>query len=100
MQSSLVGIYWLLNQLPIWVTVFILLTLCINILFPGRGKFEGLAYNISYASQLGDAALIICILIGATVLQREQFVPERMWEVSSQVFIGVESLLAGMLCTG
>jgi hypothetical protein len=76
MVVHLTGIYWLMAQVPVWATALILLTLCINILFPGRDKFEGLAYNISYASQIGDASLITCILISATVLQRMQAVPE------------------------
>jgi len=44
---ELVGVYWLVAQLPIWAIALIMFTLCINILFPGRDWFEGLAYNIS-----------------------------------------------------
>ena len=65
-----------MSQLPIWAIALILFTLCINILFPGRNIFEGLAYNISYASQIGDTALIVTVLIMATILQREKTISD------------------------
>jgi hypothetical protein len=53
----------------------ILDVLCIDILYFGRERFEGFPYNICWSSQYGDRALIGCVLIGTTVLQRSLSVP-------------------------
>lgn len=74
---ELVGTYEILGNLPLWFLAPILCFLCIGILHVGREMFEGFAYNISRASQYGDGGLIVCILIGATVVKRGR-VPELM----------------------
>jgi hypothetical protein len=43
----------------------------------GRGIIEGLMYNISYSSMVGDAGLLIIVLIAATVLKRN-YAPGRL----------------------
>jgi hypothetical protein len=67
--------YTILGIVPIWLAAFVLDFFIVDILFLGREHYEGFAYNISRSSQYGDRALIACILIGATVLQRGVAIP-------------------------
>jgi len=67
------GIYAILKALPIWLIMLILNFLCVDILYIGREKIEGLPYNIAWSSQYGDRALVGCIIIGILVLQRGKF---------------------------
>lgn len=56
--SNLVGIYWVLAAVPLWITVLALIIFCIGILYLGRRWFEGLAYNVAFSSKYGDLFLI------------------------------------------
>lgn len=91
------GIYALLVKLPIWAITAILVAISLAVLV-GRDIFEGLMYNISYSSMVGDAALIICVLIAATILQRGQwgfiYVPKLLNDgaVQRTVFLGFLSV--------
>lgn len=76
MNNTYFGGDWVLNELPIWVTAFILYMVTIGVLFILRDKFEGLFYNTSYASQLGDGALSVIVLMAAGILQRGASLPE------------------------
>ena len=62
-MRSLVGTYYILAISPVWFTALVLWFLTIGILHPIRQKFEGLSYNISYASELGAMLLIGIILV-------------------------------------
>lgn len=64
-----VGSHAVIAKLPVWATAAIMSTILITVLV-GRDIFEGLMYNVSYSSMVGDVALLICVLIGATILQR------------------------------
>lgn len=66
-----VGIYWLLDVCPIWLLAFLLVFFAINILFIIRDYREGFPYNISVGSQQGTLFLVVAILIGATIVQRQ-----------------------------
>ena len=69
------GGHYLLTRLPVWATAGIMIGILMTVLV-GRSLTEGLMYNIAYSSMVGDAALMIAVLIGATILQRytKQFV--------------------------
>lgn len=60
----------LLAAMPIWFTFAVLFFLCIGILPLGRRYFERFPYNIALSSAYGIVALIVCVMIGVTVLQR------------------------------
>ncbi len=94
--NALVGSYWLLSVLPIGFTAFVLFFLCIGILHLGRDHFEGLAYNLALSSEIGDAALISCLLIGINILQRPGAVSGGEWctSIPFQVFSAVVSVFA------
>ncbi len=66
-------IYWLLNAVPVDVLGFSLWFLCVGILHFGRWRYEGLSYNISMASELGDTALIFAGIRAAGILQGRPF---------------------------
>ncbi|MFA5098899.1 MAG: hypothetical protein WC461_01620 [Candidatus Paceibacterota bacterium] len=72
------GIYEFLYWCPMWAVAGALYFLVIGILFIIRDWQEGLPYNISVASQQGDLALIVAILIGVEILKRQQSLPEWM----------------------
>jgi hypothetical protein len=63
------GIYWLLSTLPIWATFSILMSILLAIPV-GRDVVEGLPYNVSYSSMVGDVSLVVGVIIATTVLQR------------------------------
>ncbi|MBI3305285.1 hypothetical protein HYZ80_03125 [Candidatus Parcubacteria bacterium] len=84
----------LLAAMPIWLTFAVLFFLCIGILPLGRRYFEGFPYNIALSNAYGDVALIVCVMIGVTVLQREG-APE--WLRRNQLAIGWASVAVGVL---
>lgn len=83
----------LLAVMPIWFTFAVVFFLCIGILPLGRRYFEGFPYNIALSSAYGDVALIVCVMIGTTVLQRAG-APE--WLHRYQLAIGVVSVGVGI----
>lgn len=92
----LCGIYRFLHLCPIWLTATLLFFLCISVLHLIRDKCEGLPYNVSWASQYGDHALITAILIGCTVLQRTQMT-ESWWNnpIAQMIWMGFSILVGG-----
>lgn len=66
---KLVGSIRILSILPIWATAAIVTGILMAVPV-GRGIFEGLPYNVSYASLVGDMGLMISVLIAATIIQR------------------------------
>ena len=62
--------YAVLGMMPIGFAAFVLWFLVVGVLHIGREHYEGLAYNVSRASEYGDSALVGCILIGLEVLKR------------------------------
>lgn len=81
-----IGGLYLLAHYPIWVIVAFLVALLHVVPFVGRDYFEGMPYQVSYSAQIGDAGLLIVILIAATILQREgTFIPA--WLVSTPLHV-------------
>ncbi len=70
MEQHFIGIHFFLATTPIWATVATLFFLTIAILHIIRNFSEGMNYNISLTSEIGDMALIMIIVISATILQR------------------------------
>jgi len=76
-KMKLIGSHYILSVLPIWATAAILFTITLAAILVGRDYFEGLPYNVAYSAVIGDAGLVIGVLIAATILQRgEPYVPE------------------------
>lgn len=84
----------LLAVTPIWFIFAVLFFLCIGILPIGRRYFEGFPYNISIASAYGDVALIICVSISATILQR-QGAP--VWLYNYEIPAALLSIVIGII---
>lgn len=94
-----VGIYYILTTWPIWTTAAVLAAISLTVLV-GRDILEGLMYNVSYSSMVGDAALIICVLIAATILQRNRdccCVPYWLQNYGMQRDLLILSFLIGLL---
>ncbi len=72
MQTKLVGAFWFLQKIPSWVLFAGLYGICIGILPVGREFFEGLPYNISWASQFGDLFLMGIIIVGGEILKNTE----------------------------
>lgn len=51
----------------------------------GRYFFEGMLYDVSFASSIGDKALLVVVLICATMLQRGARIPE--WLQSDRIHL-------------
>lgn len=78
MTTHLFGIHWLLANVPVSITGFVLFVLCVGVLHIGRQVHEGLSYNISFASEIGDPAIIFAILVVPEILRRPEGVLEWM----------------------
>jgi hypothetical protein len=70
MGSKFAGGIYLLTVLPIWATAAILFAVTAVAMAVGRDLFEGVPYQVAYSAMIGDAGLIMCVLIAATILQR------------------------------
>jgi len=84
-MNQFVGGIYVLATLPIWATAGILFTIVLLALPVGREITEGLPYNISCSSSIGDVGLIVVTLIAATILHRGAHVPE--WLQSDSVHL-------------
>ncbi len=88
--------YWFLTAYPLWITVPILYFLTVGILLPIRRVFEGRAYNHSFASEYGDLALIMVIMIGAGILERMNHVNAIMATTGFHMIIGLAAISIGL----
>jgi len=70
MENEYYGIYAVLVSLPIWATITIFYLLTLFVVDAGREHFEGFSYNVSHTARYGDIGLLVVIIIGATILQR------------------------------
>ena len=95
-MNTLYGSYWVLALLPIWATALILYFLVVGVLFILRDRCEGLYYNTSYSSVLGDGALLGVVLIGADILQCFERVPD-FTDGWFHILVGVFSIAFGCL---
>jgi len=87
--------YWL-TVLPIWATAAILFTFTLAAILIGRDILEGLPYNVAYSAVVGDAGLVISVLIAAGILQRRG-----LWlSVWPQTGIGHALIMFGSVMLG
>lgn len=88
--------YYLLASYPIWHSAFALIIFgCVSV-YVVRAIFEGFAYNVSWCSICGNPALIVVILIGATVLQREGVSSEFLRSMTFHLECGLASIAVGV----
>jgi len=90
--------FWMV-YFPDWFLAVAMIFLGYGVLFLCRDGFEGLHYNVSYASVLGDTGLIGIVLIAAGILKRHGAVPAD-WLRSANfhyVCIVVASAVGGFL---
>ncbi|MFZ1019523.1 MAG: hypothetical protein WAN61_00830 [Minisyncoccia bacterium] len=91
------GVYYVLATLPIWATAAILFTITMAAILVGRDIFEGLPYNVAYSAVIGDAGLVIGILIAATILQRGgTYIPQTLQSGTMQFFLLVCCFVLGI----
>jgi hypothetical protein len=69
-MQQVIGSHLVLTALPQWLTFGLLALLTWGVVFVGRVKIEGLGYNVSWASVIGDVMLIMIVGIAAAILQR------------------------------
>jgi hypothetical protein len=96
-MEKLTGSIYVLSVLPIWAIVAILFAVMMLSIFVGRDILEGFPYNVSYSAVIGDAGLIICILIAATILQRGGVdIPQRLQDGETHAMIFFSCVWLGM----
>jgi hypothetical protein len=83
-------------NVPFWLLFLGLYIIVVGVLLPIRQFQEGLPYNVSFASEYGDLALILIIMIGAEVLQRTG-ASGMMGTLQFHVVVGVIALLVGFV---
>lgn len=94
---KLVGSIRIISILPIWTTAAIVTGILMAVPV-GRGIFEGLPYNVSYASLVGDMGLMISVLIAATIIQRgEIIVPKFLQNKTTHFLILLASFALGVI---
>lgn len=72
------GGYYILASLPIWASAGLLYAITLGAILVGRDVLEGLPYNVAYSAFIGEAGLMIGVLVAATVLKRDG-IYQRSW---------------------
>ncbi len=91
-------VYSILSVTPIWALFGILFALTFGAIFVGRHIFEGVPYQVSYSAQVGDAALLMAVLIAATILQRGNAVIPAWAPRLSVVIAGIALFIGIVVC--
>jgi hypothetical protein len=93
-----VGSYYVLTALPVWATAAIMFAITLAAILVGRDILEGLPYNVAYSAALGDAGLVIGVLIAATILQRGGAnIPNWLQSGTTHILILLASFALGLL---
>lgn len=91
-DQDLVGVLRLLAILPLWLAPILLYVLSIGIIWFLRDYFEGFGYNTAFSSQIGDAFLMGCVLMGISFLREHRPVPaflnDSLWQIALAVVGG------------
>jgi len=90
------GFYNLASNIPPFVVGMALVLICILVLLPIRERLEGLGYNNSYSSQLGDWFLAMAIEIGRYTLVDIGRTLPFLNSTISQLIVGVGAILVGI----
>lgn len=70
-MENLVGIYWVLETLPIWVTFVIIVVVVQLMILIGRHALEGIPYQIAYSAIIGEGlCFTVMVFIAVGILQR------------------------------
>lgn len=85
-MNTYTGVFALFAATPIWAIVLVALYVSFAIPIIIANRVSGLFFNYSYSGMIGDIGLLVVILIGATVIQRGEFLPS--W-LTSAWFQGV-----------
>ncbi len=98
-ENEYAGLFKLLATVPMWaVALFILLVgTSIGLSYLIGDKTSGVYFNTSYSSTMGDLCLCVVVLIGVTVLQRGEPIPEWFSGLRSQVVWFAISMTVGIL---
>ncbi|MDB5259549.1 MAG: hypothetical protein JWO73_757 [Candidatus Taylorbacteria bacterium] len=62
--------HYLFSVTEIWAQVFVLYMLLYGVQHPMRFLFKGIGYNVAWSASIGDIALLCCILMGASTMQK------------------------------
>ena len=90
-------VYPILSTTPVWALFAFLFVLTYGALFVGRHIFEGVPYQVSYSAFIGDAGLLVAVMIAATILQRgHAIIPD--WLTAGWVHIEIY-FVALVACT-
>ncbi len=89
-------IYHLLAKSNAFALPMALYFFAVPVIWYGRKKLEGVAYNVSFASNIGDLALCAMFGIGILVLQHQNVLPP-MWLRGTPVQLGVLVIVAAVM---
>lgn len=98
-SKKLVGIYWVLAELPIWVTAGVLFVITQLVILIGRDLLEGIPYQVAYSAIVGEGLCFTAmILIAATILQRGGiYIPQFLRCPSMDIILLLGSIFVGMV---
>lgn len=95
---KLTGIYHILAELPIWSIAAILIAITMMAIFIVGEVFRGNPYNVAYSAVIGDAGLVIGVLVASTMLQKgEVTIPGFLQSTTTQLFLFVASVMSGII---
>lgn len=92
-----IGVFKLLAVVPMWAIALFILVTTIAVPFIIADRATGLFFNFSYSGVVGDACLIVVVLIGVTVIQRGAPLPLWFAGVWPQVILATICIAIGVL---
>ena len=97
-MDKITGSIYVLSIMPIWAIVAIFYAVTMLPILVGRDILEGIPYNVSYSAVIGDAGLVISVLIAATILQRGGAdIPQRLQDGATHAMIFFACVGLGMV---
>jgi hypothetical protein len=89
--------YWMI-LFPYWFLAVVMIFFGWGVLFLFRNHFEGLAYDISFASVIGDTGLIGIVMIAAEIIKGQGAVPANwLRSLHFHFFCGVLAIALGII---
>jgi len=91
------GIYAFLAWCPLWALALILYAMTDCAIHVLRDWREGLGYQVAYSAKIGDAGLIVVVLIAATILKRGNLtLPGWLMNETTQFWILFTGMVIGL----
>lgn len=89
LSTGYAGVFKILAETPMWtiVLVFLVIGTSLGLAFIIGDRTNGIYFNTSYSSVVGDLCLSVILLIGVTVLQRGEPLPA--WMLQTGVHLGL-----------